>query len=142
MQTILVELKDSDFAEAAKVFIEAFEITKISQEADVVAFWNLLRGAGVARFIGVKQGGDIVGCGALITYKLSAWIAFMAVLPELRQKGIGNRIMVGLMEEAESLGIATLKLDATSLGEPLYAKHGFRREYHVGGYEIVPASYA
>jgi len=81
----------------------------------------------------------IAGCGALICFVETAWIALMGVEPGLQGKGIGNLLMTALMDRARELEYKTLKLDATNFGKGLYAKHGFVEEYPAAMYEI-PAS--
>lgn len=45
---------------------------------------------------------------------------------EFRRKGIATQVMSALMEEAESLGVASVDLSATKDGKPLYEKLGFQ----------------
>jgi GNAT superfamily N-acetyltransferase len=130
-------LEAADLKTAVRVFLEAFQVSDPSKTTDVEAFWQLLHQASIGHFVGASEQGEMLGCGALILYPLSAWIAFMAVLPSRRGRGIGNRIMKRLIKRAEETGVKSLNLDATNLGKPLYAKYGFKHRYPVRLYEIV-----
>ena len=51
--------------------------------------------------------------------------------PEYRGHGHARRLFAHLLDHAASLGIRTLKLDATEQGRPLYESFGFRAEQPV-----------
>lgn len=44
---------------------------------------------------------------------------------EFRRKGIAKKMLVLLIEEAKSLGVTEISLDATEVGKPLYESMGF-----------------
>jgi GNAT superfamily N-acetyltransferase len=138
MQPELSVLRQTDIAEAVQIFLEAFEVDETSRAEHAEAFWRLIYTTGIAQFTAARRDRMIIGCGALIRYPRHAWIAFMAVKPRLRGKGIGRAIMDRLMAEASSLGINTLRLDATNWGKPLYLNCGFEDEYRVLMYELLP----
>ena len=52
-------------------------------------------------------------------------IGRMAVLPEWRGKGVGDALMVALMDEARALGWPEVSLNAQTHAIPFYARHGF-----------------
>jgi GNAT superfamily N-acetyltransferase len=130
-------LDSARIGEAVEVFLRAFEVSDPARAENAEGFWRLLHTIGAAGFVGAELGGRMVGCGALIGYRLSAWIAFMAVLPGLRGRGTGNALMMALMARAEEQGYETLKLDASNWGKPLYVKHGFRTEYQVRTHDLL-----
>jgi aralkylamine N-acetyltransferase len=71
------------------------------------------------------DGGRIVGAGRLISDgEYYANIYDVAVLPEYQGKGIGAKIMGGLLDSQK---IEFLLLTSTIGNEPFYRKHGFRR---------------
>ena len=47
------------------------------------------------------------------------------VKKEFRRKGIAKKMLVLLIEEAKSLGVTEISLDATEVGKPLYESMGF-----------------
>jgi hypothetical protein len=72
------------------------------------------------------------------------------VLTEQRyqRRGYARRLLVRTLENADAMGIATIKLDATDQGRPIYEGLGFRSEQEIerwsrpGGTEQLPTSQA
>ena len=52
-------------------------------------------------------------------------IGRMAVLPEWRGKGVGDALLVALLDKARSLGWTEVSLNAQCSAEGFYARHGF-----------------
>jgi len=76
-----------------------------------------------------RDGGHLVGTVTTITYGRDlAWIGMMIVHPDFRRRGLGAQLMRLAMDHAHDLGIATVKLDATPAGRPLYESLGFAVE--------------
>jgi len=69
--------------------------------------------------------GRIVGIGAMVCFKQTAWLAHIIVDPEYRNQGLGFDIVTDLISLARKNGYQTLSLIATDLGAPVYAKAGF-----------------
>lgn len=128
--------EDSELIDTAKFYLRAFESSDLSKAADLVNFWKLFIEEKVCYFIIAKYNDKIIGCGALVTYRSLAWVAWMAVDPDLQGKGVGNEIMKNLMDYGKESGFKTLRLDATNIGKKLYSKFGFREEYQVLWHEI------
>lgn len=72
--------------------------------------------------------GAIAGIGATIIHQHTAWLAHIIVHNDHRNKGIGGIITKALIDQAAKPGIQSVLLLATSLGEPVYRKHGFIKE--------------
>ncbi len=72
--------------------------------------------------------GNLAGVGVIIFHGTTAWLAHIIVSPGHRNKGIGSQITRALIERAEKQSCKTISLIATSLGEPVYTKLGFRKE--------------
>ncbi|MFD0999856.1 GNAT family N-acetyltransferase [Ohtaekwangia kribbensis] len=72
--------------------------------------------------------GAIAGIGATIIHQHTAWLAHIIVHNDHRNKGIGGIITKALIDQANKPGIQTVLLLATSLGEPVYRRHGFIKE--------------
>jgi GNAT superfamily N-acetyltransferase len=76
--------------------------------------------------------GAVVGTAATIVYEERfAWIGMVLVDPEFRGRGIGTRLLERTVEHLDTIGIATMKLDATPAGRPIYQKLGFVDEYEI-----------
>ena len=58
-----------------------------------------------------------------------AWIGMMLVDHSHRRRGIATRLMTACLQFLRSKGIGCIKLDATPLGEPVYRRLGFQREW-------------
>lgn len=70
----------------------------------------------------------IVGIGASIIHKDTAWLAHIIVHPDYRNQSIGKLITQTLVESSNSKCCDTIYLLATDLGEPVYKKVGFETE--------------
>lgn len=69
-------------------------------------------------------------------------ITNIAVHPEFRGRGFGGKLLDGLMEKAEGLGLARLMLEARESNAPaiaLYASRGFERVGLRRGYYQKPS---
>ena len=58
-----------------------------------------------------------------------AWIGMMLVRPNFRRRGVGIALMERALGFLKDHSVKCVKLDATPLGEPLYARLGFQREW-------------
>jgi GNAT superfamily N-acetyltransferase len=133
----LTAVGPSELDDAADAFLKAFEVTEQSKASTLKDFWRLLYHGKHAHFVAARLGSETVGCGGMVTYERSAWVAFMGVLPSMQRKQIGDTILKWLLDYARSLNINTLRLDATNFGHGLYARHGFIDEYAAHSYEII-----
>src|SRR6266436_1070468 len=74
-----------------------------------------------------ERDGNVVGTIAALRYGDSfTWLSMVLVEPSERGAGIGTRL---LQEELTLLQDDCVRLDATPLGRPLYARNGFVDEY-------------
>jgi GNAT superfamily N-acetyltransferase len=70
--------------------------------------------------------GELIGTVTVITYgERLAWIGMMLVARECRGRGIGKQLMRTALDHCQHRHIATVKLDATPAGRPLYESLGF-----------------
>jgi GNAT superfamily N-acetyltransferase len=75
------------------------------------------------------QDGRLVGTASTTTYGSGlAWIGMVLVEQDLRRRGIASRLMISVLDMLEERGVATVKLDATPEGRPVYEKLGFVSE--------------
>jgi GNAT superfamily N-acetyltransferase len=73
---------------------------------------------------------DGIPAGTVTTcrFGLVAWVAMMLVDKSFRSHGIGRALMSRALEDLDSAGIRTIRLDATPLGRPLYESLDFVAE--------------
>jgi GNAT superfamily N-acetyltransferase len=110
------------------------------------AGWNQLE-KDWQRFLSLERDGCFVaelddapvGTVTTCVFESVAWIAMMLVDESHRGRGIGKALMQHALDFLDRLGVTTSRLDATSLGQPLYQKLGFISEYHLSRHEgILP----
>ena len=76
-----------------------------------------------------RSGGRLIGTVTTTTYGRSvAWVGMMVIHPDHRGQGIGAALMRTALDHLSRLGIASVKLDATPAGRPLYESLGFAVE--------------
>ena len=84
---------------------------------------------------------EVVGTTTTTTYGHDlAWIGMVLVEPQRRKLGIGTKLMQVALEYLSKAGVATIKLDATQAGRPLYEKLGFIEESLVERWEGTAGS--
>jgi GNAT superfamily N-acetyltransferase len=99
------------------------------------AGWNQVE-ADWRRLLGLQPDGcfvaelDGVPTGTVTTCRFGpvAWVAMMLVDESFRSRGIGRCLMKHALDELDSKGARTIRLDATALGRPLYESLDFRAE--------------
>jgi GNAT superfamily N-acetyltransferase len=74
------------------------------------------------------DGDLIVGTGTAIIHADTAWLGHIIVHADSRNKGIGQLVTRALIDQAHAMGITTIYLIATDMGEPVYQKAGFETE--------------
>jgi GNAT superfamily N-acetyltransferase len=76
--------------------------------------------------------GAIRGTVTTIIYEARfAWVGMVLVDPEHRGQGLGTQLLNMAIEHLDSVGIPSIKLDATPKGKPIYEKLGFVSEYEI-----------
>jgi GNAT superfamily N-acetyltransferase len=93
-----------------------------------------------------ERNGQLVGTIAALRYgDCFTWLSMVVVAPNERGAGIGTRL---LQEQLALLRDDCVRLDATPLGRPLYARYGFVDEYplsrmtaavHAADFTAVPS---
>ncbi len=68
------------------------------------------------------------------------WIAMVLVDKKARGMGIARRLVAYAVGYLESLGVRTIRLDATHMGQGLYRQLGFYEEYMVVRYAGIPSA--
>ena len=69
---------------------------------------------------------QLAGFGLLFQFEKVAWLGWILVHTNFRNKGIGTSITEHLINEAKRKGAESLILTATEMGFPIYHKFGFR----------------
>ena len=81
---------------------------------------------------GVEVEGRLVATTTLLCYgRALAWVGMVLTRIEWRGRGFAKNLLTTALARADQLGIATVKLDATEQGQPVYEKLGFRGEQPV-----------
>ena len=78
----------------------------------------------VQEFVVAADGDSIVGCGALhVLWEDVAEVRTVAVIEELRGKGVGHQILEKLIERAKMVGVK--KLFCLTFETEFFGRHGF-----------------
>ena len=73
--------------------------------------------------------GRLASTATVITYGLElAWIGMLLTDPEFRGRGFARQLFAHALNWLDARGVACSKLDATTMGEPLYRSFGFEAE--------------
>lgn len=93
------------------------------------ADWRRLTRLEPAGCFAAREDHRLIGTVTTTTYQRDlAWIGMVIVDPNARERGIGRALMRLALEYLASRGVATIKLDATPAGRPLYESLGFVAE--------------
>jgi predicted N-acetyltransferase YhbS len=116
-------------------------------EGDMAAIVRLRDAAGwnqtekdIRRLLALEPGGcfaacidgQVVGTTTTTSYGTTlAWIGMVLVDPDYRRQGIATALMETALDYLERRGVATIKLDASAAGRPVYERFGFESESEV-----------
>ena len=96
-------------------------------EADWRRFlWLAPEGCFVAQW-----SGEPVATAAAFAFGAIGWIAMVLVDEAFRHRGIATRLVERSLQYLDAQGVQTARLDATSLGRPVYERLGFLAEYQL-----------
>jgi ribosomal protein S18 acetylase RimI-like enzyme len=79
--------------------------------------------------------GAAVGTTTTCIFGSVAWIAMVLVEESSLGRGIGTALMRHALELLVGRGIATVRLDARPMGQPIYERLGFVEQYRIAHYE-------
>lgn len=109
--------------------------TELSAEAgwnQTPGDWRMLLQLSPEGCFGIDADGRLVSATTLICYgKQLGWIGMVLTNSPYRRRGFARTLLLHAIEQADLLGIESLKLDATDQGQPLYESLGFRVEQPV-----------
>lgn len=81
---------------------------------------------------GIETEGHIIATTTLVCYGTQlAWVGMVLTDAVYRGRGFATRLVGHALDYAHDLGVGCIKLDATSVGRPLYERLGFRPEQTV-----------
>lgn len=89
-----------------------------------------------ACFVAEREGRP-AGTACACVFGDIAWINLVLVDRAQRGQGIGTALLRHVVQHLDDRGVTTQRLDATPLGEPVYAKLGFHGEFNLARYEGV-----
>ena len=88
----------------------------------------------------IDRDGRLVATASSICYDRElAWIGMVLTLPEFRGQGLARNLMERAIQFLDGRGVRCIKLDATSMGSPLYRKLGFVDECPIERWRRAPA---
>lgn len=94
--------------------------------------WRMLIELSPQGCLAVEIDGEIASTATLTCYGTRlAWVGMVLTKIKHRGQGYAMRLLKETLRVADELGIESVKLDATDLGQPLYEKLGFRAEQTV-----------
>jgi len=82
--------------------------------------------------------GQPAGTTTTCTFGPVGWVAMVLVEARFRGQGIGRALLEHALAYLDHRGIASVRLDATPLGRPLYEKLGFVAEYELSRFAGQP----
>lgn len=111
---------------------EAMRLKDVAGWNQTIADWTRFLSATTAGCFVAEYRGNVIGTAATIIYEgRFAWIGMVIVDEQYRDQGIGTTLLEQAIHFLDLQKVATIKLDATPQGRPLYEKFGFRSEYDI-----------
>jgi len=111
---------------------QAFELSSLAGWNQTAENWSSLLKLAPEGCFGVQVGSTLAATATLFCYGTSlAWVGMVLTHPVFRRRGLATRLLRHLRTFSETLGIRTIKLDATEQGERLYRSLGFVPEQPV-----------
>ena len=94
--------------------------------------WRTLLELSPEGCLAIEVDGHLAATTTLLCYgRRLAWIGMVLTKAEYQRRGFARRLLAHALENADQMGIATIKLDATAQGQPLYERLGFRSEQEI-----------
>ncbi len=115
---------------------DALELSRLAGWNQTEADWRRLLALSRGGCFCVEQEGRVVATTTLVTYeRRCAWIGMVLTHPDWRGRGFARTLVAHTLDFARSLGIGSIKLDATVHGQALYESLGFTPEQDVARWE-------
>ncbi len=117
---------------------DAMQLVSVANWNQTRQDWLRLMHAGPRGCFGAWSAEGLIGTITTISYgKELAWIGMMFVAETHRRRGVATMLMRAAMDHLTHQGIASIKLDATPAGRPLYESLGFVSEAPIERWEGV-----
>jgi ribosomal protein S18 acetylase RimI-like enzyme len=111
--------------------------------------WRMLLDLSSKGCLAIEVDGHLAATTTLFCYGTRlAWMGMVLTKTEYQRRGFASRLLAHALNIADTMGVATIKLDATEQGQPLYESLGFRSEQEIerwsrpGGNAQLPAGAA
>ena len=90
------------------------------------------------RVLGARgEDGALIAMGGGAVFPPSGFICNMVVRPDQKRRGLGRQIFEELIGWLRSSGFASIQLEATAEGRPLYEQYGFHERWESVGSTLV-----
>ena len=94
--------------------------------------WRTLLALSPEGCLAIEVDGHLAATTTLLCYGTRlAWIGMVLTNAQYQRRGFARRLLGHALDIADAMGIATIKLDATDQGQPLYESLGFRTEQEI-----------
>ena len=90
------------------------------------------------RSYGIRDGSDVISGAVLYDVGDDAFVTFVATLPDHRGKQLASTTLSHALHEAEQRGQRTTSLQASRLGQSIYARLGYHSLGEIHLYEMRP----
>jgi GNAT superfamily N-acetyltransferase len=85
--------------------------------------------------------GQLAGTATTCVFDRVGWIAMVLVEARFRRQGVGRALLMQALSYLDNQGTESIRLDATSMGEPLYRSLGFAPQFKVARFTGNAAPY-
>ena len=90
------------------------------------------------RGYGIRVDGELASVAGIIDVDQDAFVTMVATVPDHRGKHLASHVLAHALEEARQRGRTTTSLQASKLGQSIYARLGYRALGEVHLYEKRP----
>jgi len=107
----------------------AVELSALAGWNQTADDWCMLMDLAPQGCFGIESDGALVATTTLLCYgQQLAWIGMVLTKPDYRGRGFAHTLVTHALHAADSMGVKTVKLDATDQGQHLYERLGFEAE--------------
>jgi GNAT superfamily N-acetyltransferase len=97
-----------------------------------ISGWQRLLNLAPETCFGIELDGCLAATATLLPYGRSlAWLGMVLTRRDYQHRGLASQLVAHALEAAGTLGIKTVKLDATDQGQPIYERLGFAAERRI-----------
>lgn len=105
---------------------QALDLSSLTGWNQTADDWRMLLELEPEGCFAVEADGRVAATAALVCYGTRlAWVGMVLTRPEYRRRGFATYLVAALLARADALGVATVMLDATEQGAPIYETLGF-----------------